>query len=44
MVEEKELFYEKKLKDFYNNVATESSCLKLDNRYVTFLRVVSLCS
>jgi hypothetical protein len=43
MVEGKELFYEKKLKDFYNEKATESSCLKLDNRYVTFLMVVSLC-
>lgn len=44
MVVEKELFYEKKLKDFYNEKATESSCLKLDNRYVTFLMIVSICS
>lgn len=44
MVEERELFYKKKLKDFYNEKATESSCLKLDNRYVAFLMVVSLCS
>lgn len=44
MVEEKGLFYEKKLKDFYNEKATASSCLKLDNRYVVFLMVVSLCS
>ena len=43
MVEEKGLFYEKKLKDFYNEKATESSCLRLDNRYVAFLMVVSLC-
>lgn len=43
MVVEKELFYEKKLKDFYNEKATESSCLKLDNRYVAFLMVVRLC-
>ena len=42
MVEEKGLFYEKKLKDFYNEKATESSCLRLDNRYVAFLMVVSL--
>lgn len=44
MVVEKELFYEKKLKDFYNEKATESSCLKLESGYVTFLMVVSICS
>ena len=44
MVEEKELFYEKKLRDFYNVRATESSCLKLESRYVTFLMIVSICS
>lgn len=44
MVKEEKLFYENKLKDFYNEKATASSCLKLDNRYVAFLMVVSLCS
>lgn len=43
MVEEKELFYEKKLKGFYNERATKLSCLKLDDRFLTFLVVVSFC-
>lgn len=44
MVEEKGLFYEKKLKDFYNKRATKLSCLKLSDGFLLFLRVVSVCS
>ena len=38
MVEEKELFYEKKLKDFFNKRASKLNCIKLKRGFLTLLK------